>query len=213
MNDIQRMIEENFSLKGFMLMALLFLPLAFTAWMYFGWIIIGPAGMLSDWVLTGFWPETFSGVVYEGAELGVLVRMMLPDESQVPVVMRMAEVTIQFNPLIYGYGLPLLAGLTLATPIAPWKKALQIVAGFVVVSLIMAWGVVFELFKDLMKYRGEAGLQIVSESGLSTELISFCYQFGYLVFPGVIPAILWVIMNRTFIEYLVQGRFSPAVNK
>lgn len=205
MSEINRIIDEDFSLKGFMLLAVMFLPLAFAAWFYIAPLIIAPTGLLLDWIVTSNWPQQFPQLDRIGHELEVYVRMALPEQYASASNGRVAVPALTYNPMIYGYGLPLLAGLALASPISIWKRLVQILAGFVLTTLIMTWGTLFELFKDLKLRHGEPGLAVMSDINISADVIALCYQFGYLIFPGVLPAILWVLMNRVFIEYLVIG--------
>jgi hypothetical protein len=40
------------------------------------------------------------------------------------------------------------------------------------------------------------------------EVVAFCYQFGTLILPTVVPAVVWVLMHRRFLEKLA-GRDKP----
>ena len=42
--------------------------------------------------------------------------------------------------------------------------------------------------------------QVVVNAGISDELIALCYQLGVLIFPPLIPIILWVLANWALIE-------------
>ena len=44
---------------------------------------------------------------------------------------------------------------------------------------------------------------------MAAELIAFAYQFGSLILPAVVPAVLWVLLHRAFLERL---RRRAAVN-
>jgi hypothetical protein len=44
---------------------------------------------------------------------------------------------------------------------------------------------------------------VASQTGFSAwqrEVIAFAYQFGTLILPTVVPAILWVLLHRGFLE-------------
>lgn len=58
-------------------------------------------------------------------------------------------IAFDMNPLIYGYGLPLLTGLILASPGDLEGKIFRIFAGGVVLLPIQAWGVSFDVLKTL----------------------------------------------------------------
>ena len=49
------------------------------------------------------------------------------------------------------------------------------------------------------------GPAISSQTGFSSfqrEVIAFAYQFGTLILPTVIPAIVWVLTHRPFLEQM-----------
>jgi hypothetical protein len=46
-------------------------------------------------------------------------------------------------------------------------------------------------------------------AGVSLEAIALSYQFGYLILPALVPAVLWIVCNRPFIESLI----CPAVGE
>jgi len=117
-------------LKQFLFAALLWLPLAFFLWFWFAGPLVWPVIQLSKLVLLKAWPSLFTAVE-QGADLldaqghvlghpgylmqlssGVLVNAAAPGE---PARFGFLEPVI--NPMIYGYALPLFAGLVLATPL------------------------------------------------------------------------------------------------
>jgi hypothetical protein len=68
------------------------------------------------------------------------------------------------------------------------------------VILLQVWGVVWESLKMLAFNFGPDAHQLVAAAGISDELIALCYQLGVLIFPPLIPVILWVLVNWTLIE-------------
>ncbi len=104
------------------------------------------------------------------------------------------------NPLVYGYGLPLLFGLVMASGVSMLRKIAVLFGGYVVVTLIQVWGVVWQSLKMLAFNFGADAHQVVMEAGISDELIALCYQLGVLIFPPLVPVILWVLANWALIE-------------
>ena len=50
-----------------------------------------------------------------------------------------------------------------------------------------------------------AGPAVASQTGFSAaqrEVIAFAFQFGSLILPAIVPAIVWVLMHRRFLERL-----------
>ncbi len=66
--------------------------------------------------------------------------------------------------------------------------------------LIQVWGVVWQALKMLAFNFGGDAHQVVAGAGVSYELIALCYQLGVLIFPPLVPIILWVLANWTLIE-------------
>jgi hypothetical protein len=66
--------------------------------------------------------------------------------------------------------------------------------------------VFWEVWRDMAFLMGPQAGAAVQSAGLSPTTIALCYQLGYLMFPGVIPIAAWILMNRPFIEHLVQSR-------
>ncbi len=195
MNDIQ------YSLKAFMLNVVLWLPLAFFLWFYLAAVLVTPVDWLVTGVLALFFDPLFDGVARTGYMLDVGVFVELPEGR--------AVADIPINPMIYGYGLPLVAGLTIATPLTGLRRTLNLLAVFLVVVLVQAWGVTWEAFRSITFELGEPGAAVVAASGLKPEVIALAYQFGYLVLPAVVPVALWVVMNRPFIEGVVSYGTEP----
>jgi len=104
------------------------------------------------------------------------------------------------NPLIFGYGLPLLFGLVMASGVSFLRKLAVLLGGYTAVMLIQVWGVVWQSLKMMAFNFGEDTAQIISDAGISFELIALCYQLGVLILPPLVPIIIWVLANWTLIE-------------
>jgi hypothetical protein len=115
------------------------------------------------------------------------------------------------NPLIYGYGLPLLFGLVMASGVFFARKIGVLLAGYVCVMLIQVWGVVWQTLKMLAFNFGADAHQIVMDAGISDEVIALCYQLGVLILPCLVPVVLWVLANWALIEQFTgwQGNTDP----
>ena len=47
-------------------------------------------------------------------------------------------------------------------------------------------------------------------AGLGVNLIALLRQFGYLILPPVVPIVLWILLNRPFLEGLVGWDFPTS---
>lgn len=188
--------------KEMFLLAALYLPLGFFLWFFLASGLMFPTSRLVEWLLTGLYPDLFERVVQLGFQFEVQTSVILPRQ----VDGRTAALNLDINPLIYAWGLALLFGLTMATPTRGARRLLQLAVGFLVVTLVTTWGVFWEVWRDMAFLMGPQAAAAVQSTGLSATTIALSYQLGYLMFPGVIPIATWILMNRPFIEQLVQSR-------
>ena len=116
------------------------------------------------------------------------------------------------NPMAYGYALPLYVALVLATPLAEDTRWRQLLLGVTLIWPAQAFGVISESLKLLAFDSGDVGSAAVGAAGLNREAIALCYQFGYLILPAVLPPVMWLGLNRRFIDSLVGRAAEPAAD-
>lgn len=104
------------------------------------------------------------------------------------------------NPLVYGYGLPLLFGLVMASSATLLRKLLTMLVGYLAVMAVQIWGVYWQALKMLTFNFGPEVQQIIVDSGVSATAIALCYQLGVLIFPPLIPVIVWVLASWKEVE-------------
>jgi hypothetical protein len=188
--------------KEMFLLAALYLPLGFFLWFFMASGLMFPTSRLVEAVLTGLYPDLFERIVQLGFRFEVQTTVVLPQQ----VEGRTAALNLDINPMIYAWGMALLFGLIMATPLKAGRRALQMLIGFVVVTLVTSWGVFWEIWRDMAFLMGPQAAAAVQSTSLTPTAIALFYQLGYLMFPGVIPIAAWILMNRPFIEQLVQSR-------
>jgi hypothetical protein len=108
--------------------------------------------------------------------------------------------TVDVNLLLYAFGMPLFAALTIAAHEAKWKRHLAL--GYVALLPCVAWGAFADFLKNVAI---TAGPGIAAQTGFGAwqrEAIAFAFQFGSLILPAVAPAVLWVAMHGRFIAAL-----------
>lgn len=205
-------------LKHFMLAALLWLPMAFFLWFWFAAPLVWPVIEISKLVLLNAWPSLFTAVS-PGADLldaqghvlmhaGYLMQLssgVLVNAAPAGAAAHFGFLEPVVNPMVYGYSLPLFAGLVMATPLRGRQRAAQLAIGIVVIWLAQSFGVIAESLKSIGMDAGPAGSEAVQRAGLPLEMIALCYQFGYLILPALVPAALWIVANRRFIEALTRA--------
>lgn len=205
--------------RGFALRALLWLPLAFVLWFAFAPFLVWPALLLAKPVLLGPLDNIYAAAALGGEFHDATGRILqragyLVSLTSVPVRipgagggMGMLEPTI--NPMIYGYALPLFGGLAMATPVSARKRMAQFALALLAIWLAQAFGIVAEALKVMAFDAGEAGAALVAAAGLPRNGIALAYQLGYLILPAVVPVLLWIGLNRDFIQALVWRDGNP----
>jgi len=203
----------------FALKAALWLPLSFVIWFYGAALWSFPAVRLARVVLTRGWPALFSALA-QGADVldasgrvvahaGYLLTLTTAVTVNVDGGVGVLEPTL--NPMVYAYSLPLFVGLAMATPLATRRRIVQIAIAFALIWLAQAFGIVAESLKFLAFDAGEPGRDAIAKAGLAPNAIALAYQFAFLILPAVLPAALWIGLNRAFIERLVRPEREPPV--
>ena len=108
-------------LRGFILRALLWLPLCFAAWYGLAAIHAGVIGSLSRGAIDLFRPGLVTGLEQAGRELVFVTRILVH-----PAPGQSALVLPEVNPLLYTYGLAFFAALMLAARAKLWKLAVGV---------------------------------------------------------------------------------------
>jgi hypothetical protein len=188
-------------LRAFVLRTLALLVPAFAVWYFAAPILVVPAVLLVRLVAA--------------LGLGNLVQSVEQSASGVTFVttLRAASpgiagaVTVDVNTLLYTFGWPLFAALTIAARASHRRRHLAI--GYAVTLPFVAWGVIADLLKNVAITSGPALAAQTGFAAWQREAIAFAYQFGSLILPAVVPAVLWVAMHAAFVARLrreKQGR-------
>ena len=190
-------------IKEMFLLAALYLPLGFFLWFFFASALMFPTARLSEWLMTGFFSDIFERVLQLGFHLEIQTLIILPEQ----VDGQTAALNIYINPMIYAWGMALLFGLVMATPLTARQRLVQLLVTFVIVTLVTVWGVFWETWVDLAFRSGPQAAQVARDAIFPLDMIALCYQLGYLMFPAVVPVAAWILMNRPFIEqHVLRGR-------
>ena len=181
-------------LGRFVMIVLAWLPPTFAVWYFAAPILLWPAALVSDWVVSLGFADLVRAVEQTGASVAFMTTLK-PGQAIAGGI-----VTVDVNMLLYSFGLPLFAALTLA---ARDRKRLRTLAiGYIVLIPAVAWGVIADFLKNVAI---TAPAQVTSQAGFGTwqrEVIAFAFQFGSLILPAVAPAIVWVLTHRGFLEQM-----------
>lgn len=215
---------ERLELKPFLLAAVLWLPLAFFVWFALRSAVVYPVIRLVAAVLGAWMPDLVSDVRQVFHDMGYSVLAEIGRIGAIPG--ERLYVDLQINVLPYCYSIPLLMGLSIATPISWARTFVQLAIGIPILVAVQAFGVLGEVLRRMQFDMAAAVSAAVSAEGFAAEApaagaaaqanvvaalaahgthpeaIALWYQFGYLILPSISAVILWILFNRRFIEAL-----------
>lgn len=184
------------SLAKFVLLVLLWLPACFAAWH------LGAARHASlAAAVAGFWVEQVVPGLVSGIERSGVAIVFVTEIEVRPAPGQVAVLVPEVDPRPYTYGLALFVALMLASRARPWK----ILLGAALLLPFQGWSIAFDF---LAQVGIRQGAEIAAKAGLWNwrgELVALGYQLGTLMFPAVVPALLWAVLDRGFI-----ARMAPA---
>ncbi|KAA3638339.1 MAG: hypothetical protein DWP95_12830 [Proteobacteria bacterium] len=190
-------------IKELLVSSLLYLPLCFFIWFTAATLLILPVHYLAEWILTAWQPDLFNGISQTRHVLSVET-LIFPQQQFAGQGDKLAVLDVTVNPLIYGYGLAVFAGLTISVPALGYKKKIiQLLIAYGVVCLLQANGVFWETCKSLLFSGGDA-FDAINATGISHNLVAAMYQLSYLILTPVVPIFLWIVLNQKFIETLIE---------
>lgn len=190
--------NEELRLSELLILAFLWMIFGFMLWYYLSAFHGVPVRIISSEILSSLLGSDFLNII-ENPDKHYLFQVQTKIPFQFPDG---SSDSLGFivNPLIYGFGLPLLFGLVMASGATLLKKVFTLLGGYVVIMLVQVWGVVWQSLKMLAFNFGADAHNVIISAGISEELIALCYQLGALIFPPLVPIILWVLANWTLIE-------------
>jgi hypothetical protein len=190
--------NQELRLSELLILAFLWMVFGFMLWYYLSAFHGVPVRLLANEILSRLLGSEFLNII-PNPDHHYLFQVQTNVPFQFPDGSREALGFI-VNPLVFGFGLPLLFGLVMASGVSFLRKMGILLIGYVCVMLIQVWGVVWQSLKMLAFNFGPDAHQLVADAGISDELIALCYQLGVLIFPPLVPIILWVLANWTLIE-------------
>ena len=190
--------NQDLRLSELLILAFLWMIFGFMLWYYLSAFHGIPVRLLASEILSRVLGSDFLNIV-PNPDYHYLFQVQTRIPFQFPDGSREALGFI-INPLIFGFGLPLLFGLVMASGVSFLRKIGVLLVGYVCVMLIQVWGVVWQALKMLAFNFGADAHQIVIDAGISDELIALCYQLGVLIFPPLVPIVLWVLANWKLVE-------------
>jgi hypothetical protein len=197
---VSALLHSN-SLGGFVLRVAAWLAPAFLVWYAAAGIFAWPIVLLTDAAAR----IAFSDIVRNVEQQGYLITIVSTLKPALATTQNPGDglVSVELNTLLYSFGFPMLAALTLA---ARQRHALRTLAiGYAVLAPFVTWGIIAEFLKRIAF---DTATTVAVQAGfgpLQREAIAFAYQFGSLILPTVAPAVFWVLAHRRFLEGLTAS--------
>jgi len=192
-------IESKSIIKHLLFSTALFLPLCFFIWFYASGLLVIPVKYLLQFVLSIWQPDLFNAITQNQYLLNIET-LIFPSTTFAGQGDKLAVLDVSVNPMLYGYGLAVIAGLVVSVPdMKTSKRIWQIFFGYVLIIFIQACGSFWEMIKHLTFEGGPDAHQAIMDTGLGVNVIALMYQMSYLIFPAVLPIAYWIIVNNKFI--------------
>jgi len=185
----------------FVLRTLGWLPILFPIWYFAAPLLLAPALLIVRALARAGLPDIVGAIEQSGTIATFVTTLRAGGASQNGVI------TVDVNLLLYSFGLPLFAALTLAARERAWKRHLCI--GYAALQPFIAWGVLADFLKNVAIAAGPAVASQTGFAGWQREAIAFAFQFGSLILPAVAPAVLWVALHGRFLAALRRRPVSP----
>jgi hypothetical protein len=179
------------------------------AWRPVAGTLAAPAAWLAATTMRTLFPDWVRSAKGGAGRLEVETRLTVkPTPQQMADAKRagqaipegaVAEVVLETDPSLPGYGLPILLALLLA---ARGKRLiLRALLGAACLVPFQAYCLVTELLKQAAITSGAAAQ--TGFSALQINLIAYAYQLGALLVPTLAPILIWVWLDRAFFAAVV----------
>lgn len=176
---------------------LLWLPLCLAAWYLSAPYHIAVVGELAHLLVNIIQPGMLSALEQSGTDLAFVTTLVVHPEPG-----RTGILVPEVNPLLYTYGLAFFIALMLAANSKVWK----IIVGSIALLPLQSWGIAFDLLAQVSIKLGPDIADQVGIFGWQREAVALSYQIGNLIFPSLVPVVLWVSFNRAFIKSLLGAQ-------
>ena len=198
-------------------------PLTIFVLSAFGWIL----ALTALWSVVSAWTSYPVGVLShialeQGAPMWVRQVHLSPDSMEVDTAIsvpvpeaggRRGEITIDVSPARYAYGLPIFLALVLAA--RGRARVRRMAAGYVLLLPFQAFSLTMSALMQMV-LAAQADIRLLRIAQWQMEAIVYGYQLGSLVLPSLVPILLWLWMDRKFVnDVLIRSwreSLAPAVS-
>ena len=203
--------DDELQLSELLILASLWMLFGFMLWFYLSAFHGAPVRIASDAILSHILGSNFHQVIVNPDQ-----HFLLQVETSIPFTFRdgtTEALGFVVNPLVYSYGLPLLFGLVMGSDVSWLRKGVIMVIGYLTITAVQIWGVVWQSLKMLAFNFGSQTYQVVQDTGISDSAIAMGYQLGSLILPALAPIFVWVLSNRPLVEQFVGWQVGKVMTK
>jgi hypothetical protein len=203
--------QEELKLSELLILASLWMLFGFMLWFYLSAFHGTPVRLASEAILSQILGSHFHQIIVDPNQ-----HFLFQVETSIPFTFRdgtTEALGFIINPLVFSYGLPLLFGLVMGSDVSWLRKGIILLIGYVTITAVQIWGVVWQSLKMLAFNFGSQTHQIVQEAGVSDSAIALGYQLGSLIFPALAPIFVWVLTNRPLVEQFVGWQADQLTKK
>lgn len=182
------------SLSGFFLRTVLWLLPTLFFWYQLSPVLAQPVGWVSAGLMQFLFPWANMGYQMNGAAIDLLTGLQLPDPGGF-VAGRVAMASPEADYRVFGFGLPMLLALLLATK--PQHLGRKISAGVLLLFPIQVAGVMFAWLKQIAI---DLNVELAMQTGfvlIDREIIALGYQLSTLILPTLAPVVIWLVFDRS----------------
>jgi len=194
-------VKEELQLSELLILASMWMLFGFMLWFFLSAFHGAPARFAAEAILGNILGDDFFRIIVEPNQ-----HFLFQVETQIQFTFRDGTTDalgFVVNPLVFSYGLPLLFGLVMGSDVSWLRKLVIMLIGYIVITLVQIWGVVWVSLKMLAFNFGEQTHAIVQAHGVSDASIAMGYQLGTLILPALAPIFVWVLTNRPLVEQFV----------
>jgi len=192
------------SIKGFMLRAVVWLPICFAVWYYSSILFVAPMARTLDLLSTTLLPQLVSAVEAYGNKLQVVLTLQAQDTST--GVLRTGDMLFEIDPLIYGFCVPLYTVLVLASRAPDARRLGAWLIGASILFAVQILCIQTEIFKVVAIDLADKTQPLLRLPNWGFEAIGVSYQLGFLILPSVTPIALWLFQFRDVVMDMASGR-------
>ena len=117
--------------------------------------------------------------------------------------MKGSQLAFDINPLKYTYGFPLFVALTIASNSQWMDKIWYSLIAFFITLLFQIWGVSFDIIRHLLYEFNGVYAAYFDYSDITKNFTSLASQLGFLIFPSLIPVVLWGYLEKQYVRKLI----------